>query len=149
MRIRPPANRDRLLALDLTPMCDMVFLMLIFFLTTSSLTQLSRAQLELPQEPGEAGAMHAERPALVVNMDAAGGLIVDGEAISFVELMGKVDEEIVKNDGNAAAIDMLIRADRRTSLVHVNALAESLLGAGVRGWRLATEIPPGGGGGAR
>ena len=47
--------RERQLPVDMTPMIDIVFQLLIFFLVTAQLSQHSRADLELPQEAGETG----------------------------------------------------------------------------------------------
>ena len=44
---------ERLLPVDMTPMIDIVFQLLIFFLTTAQLAQFSRAEMDLPQEAGE------------------------------------------------------------------------------------------------
>lgn len=146
MRFNGKQTRERSVSLDFTSMCDMVFLLIIFFLTTSSMTQLSRAQLELPRQIGEdqPGTSSAQqRPGLVVNLNARGEYIVDGLPISRIELLAKLDGEIAKNNGDAMTLDVLVRADRRAPLSHLNALADDLLERGVRGWRLATESPGG------
>ena len=44
MRITPHRQPPRTLPMDLTPMVDVVFLLIIFFLTTSSLIEITRAE---------------------------------------------------------------------------------------------------------
>lgn len=146
MRFSRVQTRERSVSLDFTSMCDMVFLLIIFFLTTSSMTQLSRAQLELPRQLGEdapGSAAARQKPGLVVNLNARGEFIVDGLPTTRADLLAKLDAEIAKHGGDAMKIDVLIRADRRAPLSHLNTLADEMLTRGVRGWRLATEVPGG------
>lgn len=156
MRLRPPEGRERVSPPDLTPLVDVVFLLIIFFLTTSSLVELTKANIELARARGEVGAT-TDQTALVINVDEEGRYIVENERIGFDALMSKVDAEVRKS-GGPHQVELLIRADRRASLRSVNRLAEGLIAMDVTKWRLATEVPPeargpagtvGGGGGAR
>ena len=50
MRFDARRRKSRLLPVDMTPMIDIVFQLLIFFLTTAQLAQFSRAEMDLPEE---------------------------------------------------------------------------------------------------
>lgn len=143
MRFRSPDMRERVMPMDITAMVDVVFLLIIFFLTTSSLVELTRERMELPEQPGEEA--ESETPGLVVNINRVGDLIVEREVVSLDQLMSMVAAEIRKEGGNPARVDLLVRADRDASLEVVNDVAERLAGLGLRSWRLGTHVPLGGG----
>jgi biopolymer transport protein ExbD len=131
---------------DITSMIDVVFLLIIFFLTTSSLIQMTRVPLDLPEEEGES-VEASETPGLVINIEADGRIVVDNAEVDLDRLLRMVGTEIEKAGSNES-IDVLLRADQGAALVHVNAIAEGMIGLGVRSWRLATRVPrPGGGAG--
>jgi len=125
---------------DLTPMVDVVFLLIIFFLTTSSLIETTRAEVDLPKEQGEEGAR--SRPhGVVINITQNGTFIVEQATLSFEELALLLRAELGLNGDGASELDVVIRADRGAPLRHLNRVAEYLSGLGVRSWRLATEVP--------
>lgn len=64
--------------IDMAPLIDVVFLLLIFFMLTSSFTRPS-LPLELPK-----AAAGETRPAeaVEVSLDVAGALMIDGEAVT-------------------------------------------------------------------
>ncbi|MGF1656603.1 MAG: ExbD/TolR family protein [Verrucomicrobiales bacterium] len=68
-------------AIDLAPLVDVVFLLLIFFMLTSSFAEPS-LPLTLPQSKNTEGA--TTQP-VVVSLDAAGQLAINGEEISMAE----------------------------------------------------------------
>ena len=136
MRLKPDTHRERTLPMDLTPMVDVVFLLIIFFLTTSSLIDVTRAELDLPVEEGEQEARR--EPGTVINITRNGTVILQQQRISFEDLAARLRAA----DGRAdEPLDVVIRADRETDLRHVNRIAELLSDIGVRAWRLATEVP--------
>lgn len=135
-----PKTPSRTLSPDITPMIDVVFLLIIFFLTTSSLIELTRAPVELPEEPGREVA-EEQRAGVVVNVMSTGELVVESQSLTRDEFLRRVDGEIARLGGDASRLDLLLRADRSASLVHVNELAEALMEREVRSWRLATEVP--------
>ena len=53
MQFRNSRNTIRTVAIDMTPMIDIVFQLLIFFLVTAQMAQQTRATLDLPKEKGE------------------------------------------------------------------------------------------------
>lgn len=140
MRFRPQEGRERVSPPDLTPLVDVVFLLIIFFLTTSSLVELSKANIELTRARGEENAT-TDQTALVINIDEKGQYIVENATITYDALMSKVDAEVRKS-GGPDQVELLIRADKRASLSAVNRLAEGLIKMDVTKWRLATEVPP-------
>ncbi|MCA9293419.1 MAG: biopolymer transporter ExbD [Phycisphaerales bacterium] len=142
MRLSPKTSKERLVSPDLTAMVDVVFLLIIFFVTTSSFVKMTRAELQLTEAPGESGADSAT-PGLVINIESDGVYVVDGEDIPFDRLMAMITVEIDKVGGDAQSLDVVVRADRSAGLVHINRLAQGMIDRGVRSWRLATQVPPG------
>ena len=118
-------------------MVDVVFLLIIFFLTTSSLIEVTRAELDLPVEQGEADDAFRDR-GTTINITRNGTIIVSQERIEFEELTRRLR---AMSDASEEELDIVIRADRETDLRHVNRVAEFLSDLGVRSWRLATEVP--------
>lgn len=118
---------------DMTPMVDVVFLLLIFFLTTAQMAQSARTQLDLPAEEGEENE-DAARSALVVNVDATGAFIVMDDAVSGAELQGIARDAAVRSP---EAIPV-VRADRRAPSERLNQVMNALREAGFLSARLAT-----------
>jgi biopolymer transport protein ExbD len=140
VRFASSRHRERVERLEITSLVDVVFLLIIFFLTTSSLVELSKANIELAKAAGEKDAS-TESNGLVINIDEDGRYIVESETIGFADLMRKVEAEVGKS-GGPEMVELVIRADRRAMLASVNRLAEGLVDMEVTKWRLATERPP-------
>lgn len=145
MRFRSSQIRPRTLPMDITALVDVVFLLIIFFLTTSSLVEITRERIELPQEKGES-ERQTSTPGLIVNVTQSGELIVERKRVTHAQLLAMVRAEIEKAEDDPSRVDLLIRADRTSPLASVNEIAEGLVGLGVRNWRLGTQVPFGGSG---
>ncbi|MCB9839152.1 MAG: biopolymer transporter ExbD [Phycisphaeraceae bacterium] len=145
MRIAPDHSGERIMDVDLTPMIDVVFLLIIFFMATAQFARLTKADIELPREQGETQRAE-EASGVVINISPAGELIVDGDSYSLDRVVAMVKVELKRAGGAPGALDLLIRADKDAPASVVNTLADRLVEAGVRSWRLGTE--PGSGGGA-
>ncbi|MFU8828529.1 MAG: ExbD/TolR family protein [Phycisphaerales bacterium] len=145
MRFIRADNEDRVGGPDITSMIDVVFLLIIFFLTTSSLIQMTRIPLDLPEEAGETQDV-TDSPALVINIEADGTIVVDNVTVDLDRLLRMIGSEI-EAAANGTDLEVLLRADQSASLSHVNQIAEGMIGLGVRSWRLATRVPRVGAGG--
>ena len=142
MKFRANQNRPRLLPVDLTSMVDLVFLLLIFFLTTSTFIEETRARVELPEQVGES-RQDITRSSVIINITRNGLIVVGGEYLSVDQVIAKLAAEIASAGGDPSSIDLLIRADRGAPLEYLNQLAERLIDLNVRRWNLATVIPAG------
>jgi biopolymer transport protein ExbD len=97
-------------ALSMTPMIDVVFLLLIFFLVASRLSQEDRQlDIALPSA-SQAMPMTAQPRELVVNVDQQGRLFVDSLEMELDALERLLHQRRVDNPLNQSVI---IRADRR------------------------------------
>lgn len=132
-------SREHVALIDLTPMIDVVFLLIVFFMTTAQFATMSKERLELPKQEGESEAVAVE-PGIVVNLRAGGDIVVAGAEISLEAVLRRVAAEIARA-GSAEDFDLLIRADRGASAADLNDIAEGLSDRGVTRWRLATERP--------
>jgi biopolymer transport protein ExbD len=145
MNFRSEHTRQRVLPTEIIALVDVVFLLIIFFLTTSSLVEMTRTHVDLPQEPGESEA-DAASPGLVLNLTADGSFVVENNTLDLERAVQMVAAE-VERAGNAEAVDVLLRGDQAASMVHVNALVERLIELGVTRFRIGTQVPRGGTGG--
>ena len=127
------SRRRGVLELDMTPMIDVTFLLLIFFLVTAQMAQRSRGEVRLPVEPGEAGS-RADAAGLVVLMRRDGSMLV-GEAPVGLE---QVVELARRAASRAGAGTPVVRADRDAPATALNALSRALQSGGMPAFRLAT-----------
>ena len=65
-------------SINLTPLIDVVFLLLIFFMVSTSFSELTQLVVELPEAEG-APATNDE--ALLLNVDVSGNMTLNGESV--------------------------------------------------------------------
>jgi len=119
---------------DLTPMIDVVLLLIIFFTLTAQFARTRQAPVDLPREKGE--KPQGDKPAaMVIDLNADGALSVLGVDTNLANLTRMVEGEVIRV---GEGLDLVIRAHRECPAVHLNRLAEALAGVGVRNWKLAT-----------
>jgi len=142
MKFTRSRRRDRLLPVDLTPTIDIVFQLLIFFLTTAQLAQFSRAELDLPIESGE-DVEASEEAGLIVNILPDGTMQVAGETLDDESFAIMAEELVMDLDADRLLrLQPLVRADRNAPVARLNRVLELLQRAGVPSVRIATS--PGG-----
>ena len=115
MNLRPNKKRSDLL-IDLTPMIDVVFLMLIFFMVSTSFTANNSIKLDLPQSKAQAANKDIEQ--VTVSIDAKGQLFVQDEPVADGDLRRRI-LNISKGDPNMRVV---LRADaeaRHKRIVYV------------------------------
>ena len=74
MQFKNSRNTSRAVVIDMTPMIDIVFQLLIFFLVTAQMAQQTRATLDLPKEKGEE-TKETEQAGLTINVLADGSVV--------------------------------------------------------------------------
>jgi biopolymer transport protein ExbD len=115
-------------AIELTPLVDMVFLLLIFFLVATTFHQTEREmQIVLP-EASSAGPISLALKELVVNIDADGAIYVGGQRISAEDLEAIVTQAVATNPDQKVTV----RADQRTSYADVVRVLDIAKGAGIQ-----------------
>jgi biopolymer transport protein ExbD len=140
VRFAGQQRKPHQLLVELTPMIDVVFLLIIFFLTTARFAQITRADVDLPLEVGEQHEL-PEEAGIVINIDRDGKIIVGGNEVVLEELELIVQDEAAALPPDAGDVKLLIRADRNASSDRLNDVVERLQQIGVGLARLATEVP--------
>ena len=132
------AEHTREATFDLTPMIDVVLLLIIFFTLTSQFSKSTRKAMDLPREKGVAAV---EKPplAIVLEVDRDGGVKIDGAEHDERSLAQLVAREATKAPGGTAGIDIIVRADRNCKAGKLNAIAATLRAVGIQRWKLATS----------
>jgi biopolymer transport protein ExbD len=144
MKLTPRQRSSNLQEVDITGMVDVVFLLIIFFMTTAQFARMTRAEIDLPKEQGEQREQQLSE-GVVINVAQDGAIIVDGVTISMNQLVSRLAAETSKAKGDASDLKITIRADQHLSAGTLNDIARALARSGLRGVRLATEPNPGGG----
>lgn len=130
---------ERIIEMEITPMIDVVFLLIIFFMTTAQFARMTRADVELPREAGEQDEA-PEEAGLVVNVMADGSIIVNGDPVSLDTLASLVRIE-ARAAGGAEHARVLLRADRSADTAHLNRIVTRLRELDIGAARVATEVP--------
>ena len=96
--------------IELTPIIDMVFLLLIFFLVATTFHQTEREmQIALP-EAASSQALTVALREIVVNVDAEGEIILNGRNVSAEELGATITRAVESNPEQKVTV----RGDRNT-----------------------------------
>lgn len=100
-------------ALSLTPLIDIVFLLLIFFLVATRFAEEDREMdVELPTA-SEAKPLIVQPKEIFVNIDEHGDVYVAGQKFDLVQLENHLENAARQNPANQPVI---IRADKRSTL---------------------------------
>lgn len=124
--------------MDITPMIDIVFLLLIFFITVTQVSETNREQVALPELQG---AEDQKRTNLVVNVRQNGQIVVAGNPLELSELGFLVSEELETVDNDPAMVTVVVRIDRRATCHTPNRIVEQLASLGISKVRLAVQVP--------
>lgn len=126
-------------------MIDVVFNLIFFFLLASQFAQANRSELELPRQPGERDDPD-EKTELVINIDEAGEILIQGNATTLDKLETIVQQTVIRLGGDPALIPVTIRIDKRTPSRDLDRATRLLRKHKIGHVRLAVEKPRGGGG---
>jgi len=96
---------------NLTPLIDVVFLLLIFFMVSTTFEHQSRIQIELPE--ATASPEELEEESLEIVIDAQGRYFIGEEQVVNTELK-TLKSAISKAVGDRGTIPVTIRADAST-----------------------------------
>jgi len=122
--------------LSLTPLIDIVFLLLIFFLVATRFAEEERElEVTLP-DASEARPLTEKPRELFVNIDQHGQYFVTGKTLGIDELHPILDAAYVNNPGRASVV---IRADKRCDWEFVVAVMNACNKAKIRDYRVTTR----------
>ena len=118
-------------------MIDIVFLLIIFFMTVSQITRTVDHPVELPQVAE--GASESRTATLTINLNEKGEVIVAGKKLSQQEVASALQKQLEKMDNDPDRIRIQIRCDRRCLSKSVNQLVNRLSAMGFRKVRSAVS----------
>lgn len=124
---------------NLTPLIDMVFLLLVFFLAATTFAD-EEAEMDLTLPEARSGEPGSRGQTLVIDVSKDGALRVDGRAVSLAGLQQKLRAAATRN----AKQEVLIRSDTRARYGVVASAVDACRVAELR--RLAFAVLPSGSG---
>lgn len=129
MHIEVLARRKH--SISLTPLIDVVFILLVFFMLATSFTDWRPITLAT----GTSDAAASDKPPAVVRVDSGGVLSYDGERYDDARRLAQRLNTARKNDDVSAVI---VQPDAEATLDVTVAALDALSGAGVAPMSLAT-----------
>lgn len=128
MRLAPRQSARRP-AIGLTPLIDVVFILLLFFMLASSLTQLQAVPFQATAvADGQSNAL----PALLVRIRDDGGLDLNGEAMTVAMLTATLAVRLARQP----EISVIVQPADRVNLQQLMHVFDQLAEAGIPVLRL-------------
>lgn len=135
--------------MDMTPVIDLVFNLIIFFMVVSDMTALNFAALILPKAPAaqpQEPTTGDEIETMIVNVDEHGEIFVGGAHVDRTEIVDWVKVYVETQTGapvdpNAVTpqegIEVIIRADRGVRFEYVHHVFDACQRSGIYRIRVA------------
>jgi biopolymer transport protein ExbD len=115
---------------NMTPMIDIVFQLIIFFLLSSHLSQQeNQLPLPLPEaESGQEDVYDPQQPRITINVLEDGTLLLGGSPVAIADLPARLQDR-VKQTG--AGVEVRVRAARSVPYRHVEPVMLACVQAGI------------------
>lgn len=130
MRSRITRTSSEAVNVDLTPMIDMVFILLIFFLVTASFSKMSAVDIERPN--GSTNDLQGS-VSLVISIDAQNGVWLEGDPVDIRKLRSRV-----KTLSSGEHTSVVLNADRSVNTGRLIEVLDQVRLAGVDNVAVAT-----------
>jgi biopolymer transport protein ExbD len=125
--------------LSLTPLIDVVFLLLIFFLVTSEFEdEERRLDIVLPNATS-AVPMTGQPREIIIDITASGSVLMRGEPITLAGLEQLLRRAVANNPTSQTVI---IRADKESQFQPVVSVMDVCNKTGVSDYSVTTQEPP-------
>ena len=132
----PQRNQRERLAINMTPMIDVVFLLIIFFLVSSHLAkQETQMEMDLPNALSGQTPEENEQPRVIVNVLPDGRMFLGSGEVSEASLDRRM-KQAVATEGRD--LEIRIRADRRVIYGHVEPILLACAKAGL--WNVTFTV---------
>jgi biopolymer transport protein ExbD len=106
-RINQESSTTEMVEINLSPMIDCVFLLLIFFIVTTVFAKETGVKI---QKPHASTASHLNKQSLMIALTANGKIIYGGQELNINSVRGLVARQL-----NAHNSTVIIMADRNSS----------------------------------
>lgn len=135
-------QRNHGIGFDITPMIDVVFQLIIFFMTCSQIAAVDQAPVELPRLPGAADASLRD---ITINIRSDGSLWLQNQPMALSDIGDRVRDAAAQR-GGIDRVTVALRVDASAKSATPNAVVKALVGQGVRRGLIAVEAakPAGG-----
>jgi len=129
-----PDNKDEI-DLNLTPLIDVVFLLLIFFMVSTTFDKQAKLNIVLPEASSAKQEQQAE--AIVVAIDASGNFYINDRQLVNAQAR-TLKLALVKVMGNRKNPPVILRADAKTTHESVVRVMDTLAQMGLTKLSIAT-----------
>ena len=110
MNLRP-GHKEETVEVNLTPLIDVVFLLLIFFMVTTTFDRHAKLKVSLPESSTE--ATQQQNDPLVLSIDAKGNYFINDRQVVNTSL-ATLKQALQKTLGDDRDIALVLRADANT-----------------------------------
>lgn len=117
---------------DVSPLIDMVFILLIFFMVSTTFVKDMKIDIE---RPGAASAKPASSKALRINIDSSSNVFIDGNPVRPWMVQSRVREFLEGTGGK----QVLVITDRRVAAEQLVEVVDQCRLAGAEEVGVATE----------
>jgi len=114
--IRRRSRRDATQDIDISPLIDMVFILLIFFMVSTTFVKDMKLDLE---RPSASSANRASTKAIRVYVDSEGVIYMDGNPVKAYMLQSRVREQIQggKSESILVIVDRNVPSEKLIEVV--------------------------------
>lgn len=98
-------------SLDLTPLIDVVFLLLIFFMVSTTFDKQTQLKVDLP-EASEQAAQEPEKNQIAITIDAKGHLYINDEEL-ITHDVDTLKRAMLRVSGERTDIPVLVSSDKQ------------------------------------
>ncbi len=126
--------------MNMTPMIDCVFLLLIFFMSCTQVSIVNKSPLEPPEQKGSEDQSEAT---ITINVDKDGDIIITQAVYTLPQAVVLVTETIADKKGNLDLVNVVLRVDRQAKSGVVNDLIKALEKLQITNVRFTTKEPRG------
>ena len=128
-------NDDEITGINVTPLVDVMLVLLIIFMVTATYITNRSINVNLPK--ADTADSDSKTKNLAFVLDAKSQLYLDGKAISFDEVAARIQEEQAK--ANGAALNAIISADKETPHGAVVKLIDTVRKHGITDFAINVE----------
>ncbi len=134
MRRRQKRDDQEAAEINLTPMMDVIFIMLIFFIVTTSFIKETGIEIN---RPVAATAQHMEHGNIMIAVSTAGAVWIDGRQVDILALRANVERLRAESPESA----VIIQADEAANIGVLVQVMDQVRLAGVLNMAIAAGKP--------